>query len=195
MNHFFAYMARMKLIRRWGLMRSMLPENDAEHTLQTAMIAHGLALIRREVMHIPCDPEHCAVLAMYHEVSEIFTGDMPTPVKYFSRGLRESYKAIEQQARRNIMGTLPEELQPFYSPYILHMEEDGLWPLVKAADTLSAFLKCAEEKQAGNREFGEAYETIRTRLYEMKLPEVNWFMDHFAGSFALTLDQMKTDRV
>ena len=191
MKHtFFAYLARMKYIKRWGLMRNSVPENDAEHTLQTAMIAHGLALIRENIFHEPCDGEHCAMLAVYHDASEVFTGDMPTPVKYFTEDLRDRYQEIEDKARERLLETLPDELQKAYRPYILDMEKDPLWPLVKAADTRSAYLKCAEEKQAGNSEFEEAFRTTENKLRKMQLKEVDWFLDHFAGSFSLTLDEM-----
>ena len=191
MKHtFFAYLARMKYIKRWGLMRNSVPENDAEHTLQTTMIAHGLALIRENIFHEPCDGEHCAMLAVYHDASEVFTGDMPTPVKYFTEDLRDRYQEIEDKARERLLQTLPDELKKAYRPYILEMDKDPLWSLVKAADTLSAYLKCAEEKQAGNSEFEEAFQTTENKLRKMQLKEVDWFLDHFAGSFSLTLDEM-----
>lgn len=158
---FFAYMSRLKYIARWGLMRSTIPENDAEHTLQTAMIAHALALIRQDIFHEPTDPEHCAMLALYHDASEVFTGDLPTPVKYFTPGLHEKYEEIETEARKKLLATLPEELQGSYASYLVTLEQDPLWPLAKAADTLSAFLKCAEEVRDGNPEFQEAYRTTR----------------------------------
>lgn len=187
---FFAYMARLKYIRRWGLMRSQVPENDAEHTLQTVMIAHGLAVIRKRIFHEECNAEHCAMLAVYHDASEVFTGDMPTPVKYFTGDLRDTYEKIEQHARGRLLSTLPEEMKEDYETYILRMEEDPLWPLAKAADTLSAYLKCAEEIQVGNAEFEEAYRTTENKLRKMGLKEVDWFLEHFSGSFSLTLDEM-----
>ena len=130
------------------------------------------------------------MLAVYHDVSEVFTGDMPTPVKYFTEDLRDRYQEIEDKARERLLQTLPDELKKAYRPYILDMEKDSLWPLVKAADTLSAYLKCAEEKQAGNSEFEEAFRTTENKLRKMQLKEVDWFLDHFAGSFFLTLDEM-----
>ncbi len=187
---FFAFMARMKYISRWGLMRSTIAENDAEHTLQTVMLAHGLAVIRRDIFHEDVDAEHCAMLALYHDASEVFTGDLPTPVKYFTAGLHEKYEEIETEARKKLLLTLPENLRDAYRPYITDLEADPLWPLAKAADTLSAFLKCAEEVRDGNREFQEAYESIKEKLISLHLKEVDYFMNHFAGSFEETLDQL-----
>ena len=166
---FFAYMSRLKYIARWGLMRSTIPENDAEHTLQTAMIAHALALIRQDIFHEWADPEHCAMLALYHDASEVFTGDLPTPVKYFTPGLHEKYEEIETEARKKLLATLPEKLQESYASYLVTLEQDPLWPLAKAADTLSAFLKCAEEVRDGNPEFQEAYRTTRKKLEDLHM--------------------------
>ncbi len=190
---FFAFMARMKYISRWGLMRSTIPENDAEHTLQTVMLAHGLAVIREEIFGEPVDAEHCAMLALYHDASEVFTGDLPTPVKYFTSGLHEKYEEIETEARKKLLATLPKEMQDAYRPYVTDLEADPLWPLAKAADTLSAFLKCAEEVRDGNREFQEAYEGIKEKLISLHLKEVDWFMDHFAESFEDTLDELNKE--
>lgn len=191
MSHFFAYLARLKYIRRWGLMRSSMPENDAEHTLQTAMIAHSLAVIRQEIFGIPCDSARCAVIALYHDASEVFTGDMPTPVKYFSDTLRGQYGAIEAMARDRLLQALPPSLTEAYRPFITDMEQDELWPLVKAADTLSAYLKCVEESVAGNHEFDEAARSTEEKLRNMHMKEVDWFLAHFAPSFTLTLDEMR----
>ena len=190
---FFAFMARMKYISRWGLMRSTIPENDAEHTLQTVMLAHGLAVIRKEIFGEPVDAEHCAMLALYHDASEVFTGDLPTPVKYFTAGLHEKYEEIETEARKKLLATLPVEMQDAYRPYVTDLEADPLWLLAKAADTLSAFLKCAEEVRDGNREFQEAYESIKEKLISLHLKEVDWFMDHFAESFEDTLDELNKE--
>lgn len=189
-SHFFAYLNRMKFIRRWGLMRSHVPENVQEHTLQVAMIAQALAVLRNRRHGGRVNPEHAAVLAMYHEVSEIFTGDMPTPVKYFNHDIRAIYKTIEVAAVRKLYATLPADLAPDFAPYVLTPEEDELWPLVKAADTLSAFLKCAEERAAGNPEFDEAYATIRATLMASPVPEVKDFLEIFAPSFELSLDEL-----
>ncbi len=189
-SHFFAYLARMKFIRRWGLMRNHLSENIQEHTLQVAMIAQALAIIRNRRYGGDVNPERAAVLAMYHEVSEIFTGDMPTPVKYFNSDIRAIYKHIEEAATQRLFATIPADLAADYEEYILRPEEDPHWPLVKAADTIAAFLKCAEEKTAGNPEFDEAYKSIEAKLAASELPEVRDFLATFAPSFALTLDEM-----
>lgn len=191
MSHFFAYLARLKYIRRWGLMRSSVPENDAEHTLQTAMIAHGLAVIRRDIFGEPCDGEHCAMLALYHDASEVFTGDMPTPVKYFNADLHGEYEKIEHMAREQLLRAVPPSLRRAYAPYVTDMESDPLWPLVKAADTLSAYLKCVEEQAAGNHEFDGAAASIGEKLRGLQMKEVDWFLARYAPSFALTLDEMQ----
>ena len=141
MHHFFAYMARLKHIRRWGLMRSALPENDAEHSLQVAMIAHGLAVIARDRYHKDVEPEHVLALAVYHDATEVITGDMPTPVKYHSDTLRGAYKALEDMAADRLTAMLPEGMQQAFEPY-LRPEEDNAWQLVKAADRISAYVKC-----------------------------------------------------
>lgn len=191
MNYpFFAFMSRLKYISRWGLMRNSIPENDAEHTLQTVMIAHALAVIGRDIFHRDLDPERAALLALYHDASEVFTGDMPTPVKYFTRDLRDQYQKIEDRAREKLLHTLPEELQPSYQPFVVAMEKDPLWPLAKAADTMSAHLKCMEEIRDGNSEFKEAFKSTEEKLRALHLEEVDWFMDHFAESFRETLDEL-----
>lgn len=190
MNSFFAYFSRLKFIKRWGLMRNVWPENDAEHTLQTVAIAHGLAVIRKEIFHESCNPEHCAMLAVYHDASEVFTGDLPTPVKYFNESLHEEYEKIEDMARKRLLETLPKEMQNSYKPYVVDMEKDELWPLAKAADIMSAYLKCAEELNAGNVEFKKAYDETKKKLNELNLKEVDWFIEHFAESFKVTLDEM-----
>ena len=189
MHHFFAYMARLKHIRRWGLMRSALPENDAEHSLQVAMIAHGLAVIARERYHRAVEPEHVLALAVYHDATEVITGDMPTPVKYNSDTLRGAYRTLEDMAADRLTAMLPEGMRPAFASY-LRPEEDDAWQLVKAADKISAYVKCVEEQRAGNHEFDAAGENIRASLEAMMLPEVRDFMAEFVPSFALTLDEL-----
>lgn len=192
-SHFFAYLARMKFIKRWGLMKNTMPENIQEHSLQTAMIAHMLAVLRNVRYGGHVDPERAAVLAMYHDVSEVFTGDMPTPVKYFNEDIRAMYGTIEQAAVEKLFATLPADLRDAYRAYILTPEEDPLWELAKAADTLSAYLKCVEERTAGNPEFDEAYATIRKKLEQSPVPEVHDFLAIFAPSFTLTLDALNAN--
>ncbi|MCX7781867.1 MAG: 5'-deoxynucleotidase [Negativicutes bacterium] len=191
MSHFFAYLARMKLIQRWGLMRNTTPENIQEHSLQAAMIAHNLAVIRNTHFGGAVNSDRVMTLAAYHEVAEIFTGDLPTPVKYFSPQIKAAYGDIEQLAKEKLYGMLPCELRAAYQPLLFPREEDAeLWQLVKAADKICAFLKCAEELKAGNQEFAAAAKTIRQEIMQMSLPEVQYFMEKFVPSFSLALDEM-----
>ncbi len=189
MHHFFAYVSRLRYIRRWGLMRSTMPENDAEHSLQVAMIAHAIALIGRDTYHRDCNPEHILAQGVYHDVSEVITGDMPTPVKYHSRELRAAYKDVERMANERLLTMLPENLRAAYTPYFGHAGEYER-RVVKAADSISAFIKCMEEKRAGNREFEAAGEAIRKALEENDLPEVQDFIRLFVPSFGLSLDEL-----
>jgi 5'-deoxynucleotidase len=191
MSHFFAFLARMKFIQRWGLMRNTQSENIQEHSLQVAMIAHSLAEIRNTVFGGSVDAGKAAVLGMYHEVSEVFTGDLPTPVKYFNPQIKDVYKDIERQAQKKLLLMLPEELQSSYTGIIQQDEESELWQLVKAADKLSAYLKCVEEIKVGNQEFNVAYTQIQQELVQSSLPEVGYFLDAFADSFGLTLDELR----
>jgi len=189
MFHFFAYLARLTHIQRWGLMRSAKQENTAEHSLQTAMFAHGLALIRNRYFDGKIDPLRVMALAMYHDATEVITGDLPTPIKYFSKEIKGAYQDLEVVARDKLLAMLPVEMQGNY-----RMLFSGGSPeehqLVKAADTLSAYLKCVDEMKYGNREFEKALVTVKTKLDEMNLPEVEYFLREFAPSFALTLDEL-----
>ena len=188
-HHFFAYVSRLRYIRRWGLMRSVMPENDAEHSLQVAMIAHAIAIIGRDTYGREVNPEHVLALGVYHDVSEVITGDMPTPVKYQTDELRKSYKDVERMANERLLSMLPEELRAAYVPY-LSVPEDYDRQVVKAADSISAYLKCLEEKRAGNREFDAAGESLRSSLAEIALPEVQDFIREFIPSFELSLDEL-----
>lgn len=194
-SHFFAILARMKFIHRWGLMHNTIEENIQEHTLQVAMIAHNLAILRNMYYNGNVNPDHVAVLAMYHDVSEVYTGDLPTPIKYFSVDMRQHYGIIEKQAQEKLLHTLPTELQSAYAPYLIQPEHDDLWELVKAADTISAFLKCVEEKKSGNPEFNEAYLTTLEKLKANPLPEVKYFLDTFGNSFSLSIDAMNKEDI
>ena len=189
MHHFFAYLARLRYIRRWGLMRSVMPENDAEHSLQVAMIAHAIAIIGRDTYGREVNPEHVLALGVYHDVSEVITGDMPTPVKYQTDELRKSYKDVERMANERLLSMLPEELRAAYVSY-LSVPEDYDRQVAKAADSISAYLKCLEEKRAGNREFDAAGESLRSSLAEIALPEVQDFIREFIPSFELSLDEL-----
>lgn len=189
MYHFFAYAARLRHIRRWGLMRSAMPENDAEHSLQVAMIAHGLAVMARDRYHRDVNPEHVLTLAVYHDATEVITGDLPTPVKYQSEELRGAYRSIENMAAEKLTAMLPEDMQDEFRPY-LYGGNDYAHQLVKAADKISAYVKCLEEKRAGNHEFDAAGENIRQSLEQIDLPEVQDFVRQFVPSFSMTLDEL-----
>ena len=191
MNHFFAYVFRMRHILRWSLMRNAEPENLSEHTAETAMLAHALAVIRRDVLHIPCEPERVAALALYHDAAETMTGDLPTPVKYANPRIRRAYGEIEEAARERLLGMLPEELQPAYAPLI--GESDEYRDLIKAADRLAAYIKCQNELKNGNGEFRRAGESTRAALLGMDMPEVAYFMEHFMPSFSLNLDDLNNE--
>ena len=189
MNHFFAYMSRLKLIRRWSLMRNTQPENDAEHSLQVAMIAHGIALIAKQRYSREVDEEHVVTLAVYHDASEVLTGDLPTPVKYYSREMRDAFYTVEDQAVKRLSAMLPDDLR---EPIEACMSENGTYErkIVKAADRISAYTKCIEEQRAGNHEFDAAALTIRESIDAIDLPEVKDFMREMVPAFALTLDEL-----
>jgi len=189
MYSFFAYLSRMRYITRWNLMRNTVPEDISQHSLQVAMLAHGLALIRKRVFRVDCDPERATVLAVYHEAGETITGDLPTPIKYFSPEIRNAYAAVEKVAEKKLLEMLPEVLREDFAP-LMHPEDEAMWPLVKAADKLSAYLKCVEELKAGNREFEKAYLSIEKELRASDLPEVAYFLEHFAPAYHLTLDEL-----
>ena len=189
-SHFFAYMARMRFIQRWALLRNTAPENVQEPSHQVAVLAHALAVIRKEKFGGTVDPGAVAVAALYHDASEILTGDMPTPIKYDNPAIRKAYKDVEAVAEQKLVDFLPEELRPIYSP-ILTAEDKEVEELVKAADKLSAHIKCMEELKAGNNEFREAAAQTRRALETHDLPEVRYFMDTFLDSFSLTLDELK----
>ena len=192
-NGFFALLSRMRFIARWGLMRSSIPENVQEHSHETAVYAHALGLIRREVFRKPCDAERLAVLALYHDASETLTGDLPTPVKYYDRRIRTAYKDVERRAEEKLLTLLPEELRAAYGPVLSPAEEDAeLWQLVKAADKLSALTKCIAERKAGNREFLSAEAAARAAIEKMALPEAGWFLDHCVAAYELNLDELGT---
>ncbi len=189
-NEFYALMGRMRYITRWGLMRNTFSENIQEHSHQVAVLAHGLALIRRDVLGLPGpDPDRCAVAALYHDVSETLTGDMPTPIKYYNSDIKAAYKQVEKIASERLLTMLPPELQTSYRSLILEEEKD-VEPTVKAADRLSAYLKCIEEQKAGNTEFDSAALTTYQSLKDMHLPELEWFLENCMEAFTRNLDQL-----
>ena len=190
-EHFFAYLSRMRYITRWGLMRSTVPENVQEHSHMTAVLAHALAVIRRDVLGGEADPERAATVALFHDAGEILTGDLPTPVKYFSPTLRSSYREVEVLAAEKLLSTLPEAMRPAYAPWLQEDYDRETWSLVKAADKLSAHIQCLEELKAGNPEFRKAAQQTKAALLDMELPEVAYFMEHFLPAFQLTLDELE----
>ncbi len=189
MHHFFAYISRMKYIDRWSLMRSTVTENIQEHSHMVAVLAHALAVIRRDVLGGESDPNACAAAALFHDASEIFTGDLPTPIKYYNPAIRDAYHQVEAMAAERLLEMLPKEMEPAYAPLLGEMDP-AVQELVKAADKLSAYIKCLEELAAGNRDFADAAGETLASLQRMGLPEVDYFLAHFGEGFGLTLDQL-----
>lgn len=189
-HHFFAYMNRMKYIRRWGLMRNTQVENDMEHSLQTAMIAHGIALLGNKRFGRAYDAEHIMALAIYHDASEVITGDLPTPIKHNNPIIKDEYHRLESIANQRLLDTLPEDLREEYALLIDTDETTAEWKVVKAADRISAYIKCVEERKAGNREFIEAEMSTLAAIRATDLPEVQAFMEIFSPGFALSLDEI-----
>jgi 5'-deoxynucleotidase len=189
-NEFYALMGRMRYITRWGLMRNTFSENISEHSHMTAVLAHALALIRRDILKLPTpDPDKCAVAALYHDASEILTGDLPTPIKYYNPEIKEAYKQVEWIAGNRLLDMLPPELRSSYEHYVLEDEED-LLPFVKGADKLSAHIKCLEEQKAGNTEFDTAAKQSWDALVAMDRPELTWFLENCLAPYSLNLDQL-----
>ena len=189
-NEFYALLGRMRYITRWGLMRNTFSENIQEHSHQVAVLAHALALIRRDILKLEGpDPDQCAVAALYHDASEILTGDMPTPIKYYNPDIKAAYKQVERIAGERLLGMLPPELVDSYRSYVLE-EDEAVTPIVKAADKLSAYIKCVEEQKAGNTEFDSAAELTLQALQALQMPELNWFLENCLTPFTLNLDQL-----
>lgn len=189
-NEFYALMGRMRYITRWGLMRNTFSENIQEHSHQVAVLAHALALIRRDILHLPTpEPDRCAVAALFHDASEILTGDMPTPIKYYNVEIKDAYKQVEHIAGNRLLEMLPPELRPSYEHLVLEDDKE-LEPFVKGADKLSAYLKCIEEQKAGNTEFDSAAAVTMQSLRDMHREEMDWFLDHCLEPFTRTLDQL-----
>ena len=189
-NEFYALMGRMRYITRWGLMRNTFSENISEHSHQVAVLSHALALIRREVLHLEGpDPNRCAVAALYHDASEILTGDLPTPIKYYNPDIKDAYKKVERIAGERLLDMLPPQLRDCYAPWVLE-EDEEVEPIVKAADKLAAHIKCLEEQKAGNTEFDSAARQTWDAMRELNRPELNWFLDFCLGAYKLDLDQL-----
>lgn len=190
-NEFYAFLGRMRYITRWGLMRNTFSENLQEHSHQVAILAHALALIRREILHLPGpDPEQCAVAALYHDAAEILTGDLPTPIKYYSPELRQAYRTVEDAAGEKLLSMLPPALLESYRDYVLEQNE-AVNPIVKAADKLAAYIKCLEELKAGNQEFSTASAQTLAALERAQREEVTWFLENCLEPFTRNLDQLE----
>lgn len=189
-TNFYALISRMKYIGRWSLMRNAVPENIQEHSHMVAVIAHALGVIRREVYHLPCDPEHLAAVALFHDASEILTGDMPTPIKYQNEEIMQAYRKVEDLASEKLLEMLPPELREAYRPLLTEDRSSEDYRLVKAADKLSALIKCVEERMAGNTEFTSAEQSTRAAIRAMELPEADYFMDRFMPAFEMDLDEL-----
>ena len=189
-NEFYALLGRMRYITRWGLMRNTFSENIQEHSHQVAVLAHALALIRRDILHLPTpDPDRCAVAALYHDASEILTGDMPTPIKYYNPEIKDAYKQVERIAGNRLLDMLPPALRPSYEHLVLEDDKE-LEPIVKGADKLSAYIKCVEEQKAGNTEFDSAAAVTLQALRALHREEMDWFIDNCLEAFSLNLDQL-----
>ena len=189
-NEFYALLGRMRYITRWGLMRNTFSENIQEHSHQAAVLAHALALIRRDILHLPTpDPDRCAVAALYHDASEILTGDLPTPIKYYNPSIRDAYKQVERIAGNRLLDMLPQELRSSYEHLVLEDDEE-VAPIVKGADKLSAYIKCVEEQKAGNTEFDSAAAVTMQALKTMGREEMDWFIENCLPAFSLNLDQL-----
>lgn len=190
-NSFYAMMSRMKYIERWALMRNTITENISEHSLEVSILAHALAVISRERLGNEVNAERAALIGIYHDVTEIITGDMPTPIKYFNESIQGAFKAVEHAAAERLLGMLPEDMRKSYENLFFFREEDAyLWKLVKAADKLSALIKCIEERKAGNTEFLSAEKSLREILDRMNMEEITIFLKDFLPSYDKTLDEL-----
>ena len=192
-NHFFAYLSKMRWIHRWGMKRNAIQENVMEHSFEVAAIAHSLAIIGKSIYGRDIEPEKILAAALYHDASEVLTGDLPSPIKYHNRKIRDAYKEVEYAAEQEMLSTLPEALQPIYREFLLHdQQSESTAALIKAADLIASLIKCKAEINAGNREFVKAVSDVEQRLDTMNLKEVVYFREHFLKSFDLTLDELIT---
>ena len=192
-HHFFAYINRMKFIQRWGLMRNTMPENDMEHALQCAMFAHAMAVMGNIRYGRHYDPEYVMALAVYHDASEVITGDLPTPIKHHNPAIKTEYNKLEDIAAQKLLTMLPPDLREYYTPLIAHDESTEEWKIVKAADRICAYIKCLEERKGGNQEFESARKSVKKTLDQIDLDEVQDFMMECVPGFAMTLDEISED--
>ncbi len=188
-SSFFAYIFRMRYIARWALMRNTRTENVEEHSYEVAVLAHALAVVGQEIFHKDVNPDRVATAALFHDAPEIITGDLPTPIKYFNPAIKSAYDQVEAVAQDKLLGMLPPELTEAYTP-LLRVEDPKVRCYIKAADKLAAWLKCLEERKAGNREFVQAEEETLHALKDMNMDEVTWFLEHMGEAFGLTLDEL-----
>ncbi|MDD6807247.1 MAG: 5'-deoxynucleotidase [Oscillospiraceae bacterium] len=191
-NDFFALISRMKYIDRWALMRNTEKESLSQHSYEVAVICHALAVISNKRLGTNYNAEKAALIGLFHDTAEILTGDMPTPVKYYSSEILNAFKKVEEAATDKILGMLPEDMQSEYKDLLFATEEDkDIWVLNKAADKISALIKCIEEEKAGNREFSKAREATEASIHKMNCEAAEIFLREFLPSFELTLDQLK----
>ena len=189
-NNFFALISRMRYIERWSLMRNSIHENVQEHSHMVAVLAHALGVIRRDIFGVPCDPDACAAVALYHDASEILTGDLPTPIKYHDDEIMSAYRRVENLASAKLLCMLPEELRGAFEPILTGETERENHNIVKAADKLSAYIKCIEERKAGNNEFINAERQTLAALHAYNMPELEYFIANFIPAFEKTLDDL-----
>lgn len=187
---FYALISRMRYIGRWGLMRNTFHENIQEHSHMVAVLAHALAMIQRDILHEDADPDRCASMALFHDASEILTGDLPTPVKYYNPSIRDAYKQVEAVSCQKLLDMLPPPLRPGYE-MLLREEDENAVCIVKAADKLSAYIKCVEELKAGNQEFASAQKQTYQAMVDMRLPCLTWFLENCLSAFELNLDELE----
>ena len=188
-SSFFAYIFRMRYIARWALMRNTRTENVEEHSYEVAVLAHALAVVGQEIFHKDVNPDRVATAALFHDAPEIITGDLPTPIKYFNPAIKSAYDQVEAVAQDKLLGMLPAQLTEAYAP-LVRVEDPKVRRYIKAADKLAAWLKCLEERKAGNREFVQAEEETLHALKDMNMDEVTWFLEHMGEAFGLTLDEL-----
>lgn len=188
-SSFFAYIFRMRYIARWALMRNTRTENVEEHSYEVSVLAHALAVVGKEIFHKDVNPDRVATAALFHDAPEIITGDLPTPIKYFNPAIKSAYDQVEAVAQDKLLGMLPHELTEAYTP-LLRVEDPQVCRYIKAADKLAAWLKCLEERKAGNQEFVQAEEETLHALKDMNMDEVTWFLEHMGEAFGLTLDEL-----